>query len=197
MFSAWLNIIFCVYSDITLWHTISISAHYVHSKIKNKMLLKMSYIIIIRVTFSFGCNLFVTLRGLIIKLYSTKLRLGMQTSDFWQLLRKNKSIELEWNKTLPIMHQWECMPYSLIFPPQALIRDSSPLDLSYHRWRIPEGVVTHLLKTNICFTLFWRKKSLFYSFWLRWVKSTLYFEVMLGDGQILIATISLTGVYFC
>lgn len=143
------------------------------------------------------CNLFVTLRGLIIKLYSTKLRLGMQTSDFWQLLRKNKSIELEWNKTLPIMHQWECMPYSLIFPPQALIKDSSPLDLSYHRWRIPEGVVTHLFKTNICFTLFWRKKSLFYSFWLRWVKSTFYFEVMLVDWRTLLATISLTGVYFC
>lgn len=121
----------------------------------------------------------------------------MQTSDFWQLLRKNKSIELEWNKTQPIMHQWECMPYSLIFPPQALIRDSSPLDLSYHRWRIPEGVVTHLFKTNICFTLFWRKKTLFYSFWLRWVKSTLYFEVMLGDWRTLLATISLTGVYFC
>lgn len=139
----------------------------------------------------FGCNLFDSTGANHIKLYSTKLRFGMQTSDFWQLLRKNKSIELEWNKTLPIMHQRECMPYSLIFPPQALIKDSSPLGLSYHRWRIPEGVVTHLFKTNICFTLF-GGKNLILQFWLRWVKSTLYFEVMLGDGRTLLATISLT-----
>lgn len=73
-----------MYSDITLWHTISISAHYVHSKIKKQNVIKNELHVYYYNTsdFFFGCNLFVTLRGLIIKLYSTKLRFGMHASDF-------------------------------------------------------------------------------------------------------------------